>query len=190
MGRGEFRQKRNPTGVGFGDGGSSSGFGGGVNGNDDRDRDEGEMGWGRSCTEQKGRKRGNQQEEDGKMARVAGGASGGLPGNGKMAGMWRGMLAEGGAGGGAGGEDGGTAVRRQRRRRRQLEDGGVAMTLEKNYGRGKEWRQLSQRRRRRRRQLDSFPAFLEQPLEREITPFFLQMTARVCGGGGGSLPLL
>ena len=25
-------------------------------------------------------------------------------------------------------------------------------------------------------------AFLEQPLEREITPFFLQMTARVCGG--------
>ena len=32
------------------------------------------------------------------------------------------------------------------------------------------------------------PAFLEQPLEREITPFFLQMTARVWGGG--SLPLL
>ena len=27
------------------------------------------------------------------------------------------------------------------------------------------------------------PAFLEQPLEREISPFFLQMTARVCGGG-------
>ena len=27
-------------------------------------------------------------------------------------------------------------------------------------------------------------AFLEQPLEREITPFFLRMTARVCGGGG------
>ena len=26
------------------------------------------------------------------------------------------------------------------------------------------------------------PALLEQPLEREITPFFLQMTARVCGG--------
>ena len=26
------------------------------------------------------------------------------------------------------------------------------------------------------------PAFLEQPLEKEITPFFLQMTARVCGG--------
>ena len=25
-------------------------------------------------------------------------------------------------------------------------------------------------------------AFLEQPLERENTPFFLQMTARVCGG--------
>ena len=24
--------------------------------------------------------------------------------------------------------------------------------------------------------------FLEQPLERERTPFFLQMTARVCGG--------
>ena len=36
------------------------------------------------------------------------------------------------------------------------------------------------------------PAFLERPLEREITPFFLQMMARVCGGGGGggSLPLL
>ena len=33
------------------------------------------------------------------------------------------------------------------------------------------------------------PAFLEQSLERENTPFFLQMTARVCGGGG-SLPLL
>ena len=32
------------------------------------------------------------------------------------------------------------------------------------------------------------PAFLEQPLERDNTPFFLQMTARVCGGG--SLPLL
>ena len=32
------------------------------------------------------------------------------------------------------------------------------------------------------------PAFLEQPLESESTPFFLQMTARVCGGG--SLPLL
>ena len=27
------------------------------------------------------------------------------------------------------------------------------------------------------------PAFLEQPLERESTTFFLQMTARVCGGG-------
>ena len=27
------------------------------------------------------------------------------------------------------------------------------------------------------------PAFLKQPLEREITPFFRQMTARVCGGG-------
>ena len=32
-----------------------------------------------------------------------------------------------------------------------------------------------------------FPIFLEQPLEREFTPFFLQMTTRVCGG---SLPLL
>ena len=28
-------------------------------------------------------------------------------------------------------------------------------------------------------------AFHEQPILREITPFFLQMTARVCGGGGG-----
>ena len=26
------------------------------------------------------------------------------------------------------------------------------------------------------------PIFLEQPLEREFTPFFLQMTARVCRG--------
>ena len=33
-------------------------------------------------------------------------------------------------------------------------------------------------------------AFLEQPLEREITPFFLQMTARVCEGGGGGGPFL
>ena len=29
--------------------------------------------------------------------------------------------------------------------------------------------------------------FFEQPIEREFTPFFFQMTARVCGG---SLPLL
>ena len=28
------------------------------------------------------------------------------------------------------------------------------------------------------------PAFCEQPLEMEETPFFSQMTARVCGGGG------
>ena len=28
----------------------------------------------------------------------------------------------------------------------------------------------------------SSPIFLEQPLEREFTPFFLQMMARVCGG--------
>ena len=28
----------------------------------------------------------------------------------------------------------------------------------------------------------SSPIFLEQPLEREFTPFFLQMTAKVCGG--------
>ena len=33
----------------------------------------------------------------------------------------------------------------------------------------------------------SSPIFLEQPLEREFTPFFLLMTTRVCGG---SLPLL
>ena len=31
------------------------------------------------------------------------------------------------------------------------------------------------------------PAFLEQPLEREITLFFLQMTARVCGRVPSSL---
>ena len=29
----------------------------------------------------------------------------------------------------------------------------------------------------------SSPIFLEQPLEREFTPYFLQMTVRVCGGG-------
>ena len=65
---------------------------------------------------------------------------------------------------------------------------------EKNCGRGKEWWRSSQRRRhegvRRRRRDGSWtpsPAFLEQPLERESTPFFLQMTARVCGG---SIPLL
>ena len=34
------------------------------------------------------------------------------------------------------------------------------------------------------------PAFLEQPLERESTPFFLQMTARVCGGGFFLSPLI
>ena len=34
------------------------------------------------------------------------------------------------------------------------------------------------------------PTFHEQPLKREETSFFSQMTARVCGGGGGSLPLL
>ena len=35
----------------------------------------------------------------------------------------------------------------------------------------------------------SSPIFLEQPLEREFTPFFLQMTARVCEGrGGGPFP--
>ena len=28
----------------------------------------------------------------------------------------------------------------------------------------------------------SSPIFLEQPLEGEFTPFFLQMTARLCGG--------
>ena len=38
---------------------------------------------------------------------------------------------------GGGGGDGGAAIRRRRRR---LEDGGVAMTAEKNHGRGKEWR--------------------------------------------------
>ena len=45
------------------------------------------------------------------------------------------------------GDNGGAAVRRR------LEDGGVAMTVEKNHGRGKEWRRSSRRRRR----LDSFP---------------------------------
>ena len=32
--------------------------------------------------------------------------------------------------------------------------------------------------------------FLEQLLESEFTPFFLQMTARVCWGGGVSSPLI
>ena len=32
--------------------------------------------------------------------------------------------------------------------------------------------------------------FCEQPLEREETPFFSQMTARVCGGGGVPSPLI
>ena len=32
--------------------------------------------------------------------------------------------------------------------------------------------------------------FLEQPLEREDNPFFLQMTAWVCGGGGVPSPLI
>ena len=79
-------------------------------------------------------------------------------------------------------------------RRRRLEDDGVAMTAQKNRGRGKEWRRSSRRRRRRHGggggggRWTPSPAFLEQPLEREITPFFLQMTARVCGGV--SLPLL
>ena len=30
--------------------------------------------------------------------------------------------------------------------------------------------------------------FVEQSLEREFTPFFLQMTGRVCWGGGGGVP--
>ena len=45
--------------------------------------------------------------------------------------------------GDGGGDDGGTAVRRRRRwrrSRRRLEDGGVAMTAQKNRGRGKHWR--------------------------------------------------
>ena len=57
-----------------------------------------------------------------------------------------------------GGED--SAARRSDgssglRQRRRLEDGGVALTAEKNRGRGKEWR----RRRHEgvRRRLDSFP---------------------------------
>ena len=32
--------------------------------------------------------------------------------------------------------------------------------------------------------------FLKQSLEREFTPFFLQMTTRVCGGGGVPSPLI
>ena len=34
-----------------------------------------------------------------------------------------------------------------------------------------------------------FPTFREQSLEKEGTPFFSQMTARVCGGGGSLLLL-
>ena len=55
------------------------------------------------------------------------------------------------------------------------------MKAEKNCGRGKEWRRSSRRRHGGGGWTPS-PAFLEQPLEREITPFLLQMTARVCGG--------
>ena len=75
------------------------------------------------------------------------------------------------------GGDGGAAVRRRRRRR--LEDGGVAVRQRRrtvagarsgggHRGGGGGW--------------TPSPAFLEQPLERESTPLFLQMTARVCGG--------
>ena len=35
----------------------------------------------------------------------------------------------------------------------------------------------------RRRAAATVVGLLEQPLERESTPFFLQMTARVCWGG-------
>ena len=56
-----------------------------------------------------------------------------------------------GCGGGSGGL----------RRRQRLEDGGIAMTVDKNRSRGKDWRRSSWRRhegvrRRRRRWLDSF----------------------------------
>ena len=82
-----------------------------------------------------------------------------------------------------GGDDGDAAVRRRRqRRRRWLEDGGVAWTAEKKTVAGA--RSGGGRRGGGGGGWIPFPAFLEQPLEREITPFFLQMTARVCGGGG------
>ena len=68
------------------------------------------------------------------------------------------MTREGGGGGG-----GGVAVPRRRRRWRR-EDGGVALTVEKNRGRGKEWQRSSRRqrhggvwRRQWKQRLDSFP---------------------------------
>ena len=86
------------------------------------------------------------------------------------------------------GREGGTAIRRQRR---QLGDGGVRRKLVikarggdglggrhgggtwwcggNGSGEGGGW--------------SPSLIFLEQPLERENTPIFLQMTARVCGGG-------
>ena len=74
------------------------------------------------------------------------------------------MTGEGGGGGGDGDGDDGDAAVQRRRRRRRLEDGGSAMRVEKNRGRGKEWRRSLRRRRhggvrrwRRWRQLDSFP---------------------------------
>ena len=86
--------------------------------------------------------------------------------------------------GGEDGDDGGAAVRRRRR----LEDGGVAMTVEKNQWPGQGVAAVvaaaaaAAARRRAAAAARMGRAFLEQPLEREITPFFLQMTARVCWG--------
>ena len=109
--------------------------------------------------------------EIGATGRMCGGA-----GAGGGAGEWPEMEAEvermavrrsGGGGGGGGGL-----------RRRRLEDGGVAKMGRRTVagarsgggrrGGGGGW--------------TPSPAFLEQPLEREITPFFVQMTARICGG--------
>ena len=61
-------------------------------------------------------------------------------------------------------EDGGIAVRQRRRTVAGARSGGGR----RGGGGGSGW--------------TPFPAFLEQPLERESTPFFLQMTARVFGG--------
>ena len=85
---------------------------------------------------------------------------------GRLIGPWRGWV-------------GSTAIRKRRRRRRReacamthmiTARGGVGFgggTLECGGG----W--------------SPSLIFIKQPLERENTPFFLQMTARVCGGGGG-----
>ena len=83
----------------------------------------------------------------------------------------------------SGGGSGNDSLRWRRRRQRE---GCTLVTRDQGKGRRQSRRRARRRHvvvwrrwRRRRRQLVSF---LEQPLEREDTPFFPQMMARVCGG--------